>query len=85
MSQLKTRLGKASAAMRCAAFVKGFREARAGKPLNYEAFPVTNDQWNYERGRQFAFIYDGALKNGAKLTWQSQGAMQNALYDRIII
>jgi len=84
-SQLRTRLGKASTAMRCAAFVRGFKEARQGKPLNYEAYPVTNDQWNYERGRQFAFIYDGALKNGARLTLQSQSAMQNALYDRIMI
>lgn len=85
MSQVRVKYGKASSAMRCAAFVRGFKEAKAGKPLNYEAFPVTNDQWNYERGRQFAFVYDGLLKQGAKLTWQSQSAMQNALFDRIII
>jgi hypothetical protein len=83
-AQVKTKYGKAETAMRCAAFVKGFKEARAGKPLNYEAFPVTNDQWNYERGRQFALIFDGALKNGAKLTWQARDAMQDALVNQFI-
>ena len=83
-SQLKTKYGKASTAMRSAAFVRGFKESRAGKPLNYDAYTDTTDQWNYQRGRQFALIYDGILKNGAKLTHQSQSAMQAALYDRII-
>ena len=50
--------------MRSAPFVTGFNEARTGKPLRYEAYTVTNQQWAYERGRQFGLIFDGPLKFG---------------------
>jgi hypothetical protein len=83
-TQLRTKQGKATTAMRCAAFVRGFKDKRAGKAFVYDAYPTTNDQWNYERGRQFACIYDGALKNGQKLTWQAQRAMQDALFANAI-
>ena len=83
-SQLKMKYGKASTVMRSAAFVRGFKEAQKGKPLDYDAYRDTNNQWNYQRGRQFALIFDGVLKNGSKLTLAAQYAMQNALYERVI-
>lgn len=83
-TQVKIRQGKATTAMRCAAFVHGFKDKRAGKPFVYDAYPTTNDQWNYERGRQFACIYDGTLKNGQRITWMAENAMQDALWANAI-
>lgn len=88
MSQLKTVRVKLESVMRTAAFVRGFRESQAGKPLNYDAFPdsfETNKQWQYERGRQFGLIFTGALKNGPKLTWQAKAAYREALRQNAII
>ena len=48
--------------MRSLPFVTGFNEAQAGKPLRYEAYTNMNQQWAYERGRQFGLIFDGPLK-----------------------
>jgi len=54
-----TKKRKLTACMRGKAFVKGFNDKRKGKPLDYEAFPYdTNAQWDYERGRLFACIFD---------------------------
>ena len=75
-----TKKRKLSACMRAAPFVKGFNDMRKGKPLNYEAFPYdTNAQWDYERGRLFACIFQEPLKEGVKLRWQAQVAMFEAL------
>lgn len=71
---------KLTACMRGKAFAKGFREKRKGLPLDYEAFPYdTNSQWDYERGRLFACIFDAPLKIGSKLNWQAESAMVEAL------
>jgi hypothetical protein len=66
--QIQTKSTTTTAVIRSRAFVKGFNEVKAGKPLNYDAFLDSNDQWNYERGRQFALLFNGALKKGAKVT-----------------
>ena len=51
--------------MRTAAFSTGFKEARAGKPIRYEAYDHdANGQWDYERGRLFGLIFSGPLKVG---------------------
>jgi hypothetical protein len=50
--------------MRSSPFVTGFNEGRTRSPLRYEAYTDTNQQWAYERGRQFALIFDGPLKKG---------------------
>ena len=86
---MKTQVGikfrKFTVTMRCAAFVRGFREANQGKPLDYTAYENRpNDQWNFERGRQFAFIYQGKLKNGNRLAWQAVEAMNHAILSNAI-
>jgi len=48
-------------------FVAGFTEARAGKPFDYDRQHKV-DCWFYERGRQLALIYNGALKDGRAVT-----------------
>jgi len=62
--QVQTRSTGIKGIMRSAAFVRGFNEARKGVALDYDAFRDTNDQWAYERGRQFGCIFDGPLKIG---------------------
>ena len=62
--QVTTKASGIKGVMRSAAFVRGFNEARKGVALDYDAFTETNDQWAYERGRQFGCIFDGPLKKG---------------------
>jgi hypothetical protein len=78
--QVKTENRKGQSVMRGAAFVRGFKEARKGKPLDYDAYPHnTNQQWDYERGRQFALVYAGALKQGSRLTYEAQVSFQDSV------
>jgi hypothetical protein len=45
--------------MRSAYFERGFHEARRGEPFDWrvgDAEADSNNAWNYERGRCFAFI-----------------------------
>jgi hypothetical protein len=39
-------------------FELGVADVRAGRPyrLDYDLWPETNDQWDYERGRQWATV-----------------------------
>ena len=62
--QVKTKQTTILGIMRSAPFVTGFSEGRNGQPLRYEAYDTMNKQWAYERGRQFAIIFDGPLKKG---------------------
>lgn len=48
-------------------FVAGFKEARAGRPFDYDR-EHKKDSWFYERGRQLALIYGGPLKQGRHVT-----------------
>ncbi len=48
-----------------AAFVRGFKEVRAGKPFDYDRPP--NDSWSYERGRLFGVVYSGKIKEGNRV------------------
>ena len=82
-SQVRTRYGSLKSAMIRAAFVRGFREARKGLPMDYDAFTgngETNSRWQYERGRQFGFIFEGDLKQGPRVTWQAIDAMNGAVH-----
>ena len=63
--QVQTKNTTCKAVIRSKAFVIGFAEVRDGKPLNYDAYRDANDQWNYERGRQFALLFTGRLKFGS--------------------
>lgn len=80
--QVKTRKGTIRGALVRAAFTRGFREAREGRPMDYDAFTgpgETNDRWQYERGRQFALIYSGAVKDGGRVRWQACVAFEQAV------
>lgn len=60
------------------AFGKGFRDAREGRPLASDEFKL-KDVWHYERGRQFAFCYDGRLKEGRRLRLDALFAFKHAM------
>jgi hypothetical protein len=51
--QVPTRTATAAAVLRSAAFNRGLDEARAGRPPDFDSHI---DDWDYERGRQFATI-----------------------------
>lgn len=70
--------------MGSADFVAGFTEARAGKPFDYDRRHKV-DCWFYERGRQLALIYDGALKEGRVVTWGAMRAYIDARNAGVII
>lgn len=80
-TQVATKNQKLRGVMASAAFSRGFSEARKGKPIEYEAYTDSNsnDQWNYERGRLLAMIYDGPLKEDRRVTYQAMTACAEAI------
>ncbi len=88
MGQIKTRNVTFKSIMRTAAFMRGVREARAGLPMDYEAYDnerTTDNRWNYERGRQFGLLYRGAVKDKARVRWDAIEGMRDALWTRAIV
>jgi hypothetical protein len=86
MSQVKTKLTTVGAVMRAKSFLRGFSEVQRGVPLDPEAFRSNaSDQWKYERGRQFACLYTGPLKQGRNLVYEATYAYHLANRSRAII
>ena len=86
-SQIKTTLSTLKSTMIRAAFVRGFKEARKGLPMDYDCYGAgheTNARWQYERGRQLGCIYSGELKHGRHVTYTAEQAMQTAIYNQWI-
>jgi hypothetical protein len=90
-AQYETKNVKIKSIMHCGPFVIGFNEVREGVPFGYDKF-ITYDkhltgcpQWSYERGRMFACIYKGPLKNGKKLTYDAQVAFGDGMTNGDII
>jgi hypothetical protein len=72
--------------MRTAAFSTGFKEARAGKPIRYEAYEHdANGQWNYERGRMLGLIFSGPLKVGRSVSRVAALQFSMAIRQKIIL
>jgi hypothetical protein len=68
MSQLPTKSVSIQKLMWEAAFNAGFNDVHNGVPFDCDRYHGDpNKQWSYERGRQFAIIYAGPVKNGKKL------------------
>lgn len=83
--QVTTRVATVGSIMRSAPFVEGFKAARAGKPIDYEAYrDNTRQQWHYERGRLLALVYDGPLKAGRELIDESVRAYIQARKEGVI-
>ena len=55
--------------LRAKSFREGYEEALRGLPLDPDRYGGRGDDcWQYERGRQFAFWFQGKLKNGNRLS-----------------
>jgi hypothetical protein len=65
--------------LRSAAFAAGAADVRAGKPTRFDSFG--DDDWNYERGRQWAFIAPMSmpLRSGGKLNHEALRLLTRAL------
>jgi hypothetical protein len=82
MAQLETTRGSTLKLMASAPFVRGFKEKMENRPMDYDCFlswGETNNRWKYERGRLFACLFHGQLKQGNKITWQARAAMISAI------
>jgi hypothetical protein len=71
--------------MHTAPFNRGYKEALAGNPMNYNAYESENDQFAYERGPHFAALYNGAIKNNKKVRKDALYIMKEAVYNGYII
>lgn len=72
--------------MRRASFVQGHRSFLQGKPIDYDAHRhCANEQWAYERGRQFAAIFPEPIKNGKTVRLAALYAYAGALKRREIL
>lgn len=83
-AQTRTKNTTFKSVMTTAAFNRGVKEARTGKPFDYDAYEKTNDQWAYERGRQFGLVYAGPVKEGRTVTREAIIAIRSATENRII-
>ena len=66
-------------------FGRGFSDYRAGRPFRDDLFYRRNDQWAYERGRMFAALYQGALRQNRRLAWGAIQAAREALHNGALI
>lgn len=71
--------------MRKASFRVGFESFHANLPFDPDAFPAINDQWCYERGRQFAACYSGRLKYRQAVADRAVVAMDELIRERAVI
>ena len=71
--------------MHRAPFNRGYKEAQAGISMDYNAYEDENDQYAYERGRQFAALYNGPIKNNKKVSKNALYKMGEAVYSGYII
>jgi hypothetical protein len=71
--------------MRSAAFAAGAADVRAGKPIRFDSFG--EDDWAYERGRQWAFLAPMSmpLRIGRKLNPEAVALFSRALVRREIV
>jgi hypothetical protein len=71
--------------MRKAAFRCGFEAYHSNLPFDPDAFPAINDQWCYERGRQFAACFTGRLKYRQAVSDRAVAAMDYLIQEKAII
>jgi len=67
------------------AFRKGYEEAKKGLPLASDGFEYNHLVWQYERGRQFAFCYDGRLNDGNRVRINALRALNRAMNARHVL
>ena len=73
--------------MKSALFNRGVKDAREGKPFNYDIGATINEQWAYERGRLFGTRYkEGSVKDHrGRVTVYAMRAMAQAQHEGVIL
>lgn len=66
------------------AFGAGYRDALQRKQWAGDAYPQ-HEAWSYERGRQFAALYSGPLKDGRHVLPPAYLALREAMRRRDIL
>ena len=84
MANAATKGIKISAYMRMKGFTVGVNSVRKGKAFNPDQYEERGAQWRYEVGRQFAYLYDGPIKVGNKISLHAVAAMNQALWNKEI-
>jgi len=86
IQQVKTSTVTFRSVMKTALFNRGVKEAREGKPFNYDAGTTLNEQWAYERGRIFGTRFkQGSVKHGGAVTPEAIRAMQVAIREGVML
>ena len=86
LRQVETHKVTLRTVMRRASFVQGHRSFLQGKPLDYNFnLRDPNEQWAYERGRQFAALFPEPVKNGKTIRTAALFAYAGALRRKEII
>jgi len=86
LRQVETHTVTLRTVMRRASFVQGHRSFLQGKPLDYNFnLRDPNEQWAYERGRQFAALFPEPVKNGKTIRTAALFAYAGALRRKEII
>ena len=86
MPQVQTKTCTARGIMSSAAFVRGYTDVIKGKPFP-DKIPeyITNDMWNYERGRLFGCVYKVDLKRNRSVTNEAVYAFYKAFQNGSLI
>jgi hypothetical protein len=73
--------------MKTALFNRGVKDAREGKPFNYDIGATINEQWAYERGRLFGTRYkEGSVKDHrGRVTVYAMRAMAQAQHEGVML
>jgi hypothetical protein len=85
IQQLPTQQVTLRTLMRRKSFVHGHRSVLRGQPLDYDAYRDTNQQWSYERGRQFALLFPHPIKSGQTVRNAAVSEYGRALRERAIL
>ena len=87
IQQVTTKSVSLRTIMKTALFNRGVKDAREGKPFNYDIGATLNDQWAYERGRLFGTRYkEGSVKDHrGRVTYTAQDDMAQALREGVIL
>jgi len=83
MAQVKTHATTIKQVLNSKSFNLGVEDARKGRPFKYDL--PADIEWNYERGRHFAQIFDGDIKNGRCVRIEAMYKFSDAWRNHAII
>ena len=83
MGQVKTHAVTINKVLNSKFFNLGVADVRKGRPFKYDL--PEQDEWHYVRGRHFARVFNGEIKNGRCLRTEALYKFADAWYSGAII